>query len=176
MSQLSTIKKKIKNLDVKNLVMMKRYPLMLRSSFCSLLLLFLLLLSSPPAVYPDGRVCISILHAPGDDPMGYESSAERWSPVQSVEKILLSVVSMLAGTTPSSHDSSHASAHGLLPGCIDWLIQDFKDRSLFPRLFPCLLSSQSRMMRAERTSTPLRCGVRTESSSTNSLRRLYVSL
>lgn len=52
---------------------------------------------SDPAVYPDGRVCISILHAPGDDPMGYESSAERWSPVQSVEKILLSVVSMLAG-------------------------------------------------------------------------------
>jgi len=49
------------------------------------------------AVYSDGRVCISILHAPGDDPMGYESSAERWSPVQSVEKILLSVVSMLAG-------------------------------------------------------------------------------
>uniref|UniRef100_G1KHM0 UBC core domain-containing protein n=1 Tax=Anolis carolinensis TaxID=28377 RepID=G1KHM0_ANOCA len=37
------------------------------------------------SVYPDGRVCISILHAPGDDPMGYESSAERWSPVQSVE-------------------------------------------------------------------------------------------
>ena len=29
--------------------------------------------------------------------MGYETSAERWSPVQSVEKILLSVVSMLAG-------------------------------------------------------------------------------
>ncbi|XP_027250103.1 ubiquitin-conjugating enzyme E2 G2 isoform X3 [Cricetulus griseus] len=49
-----------------------------------------------PNIYPDGRVCISILHAPGDDPMGYESSAERWSPVQSVEKILLSVVSMLA--------------------------------------------------------------------------------
>lgn len=55
---------------------------------------------SPP-VYPDGRVCISILHAPGDDPMGYESSAERWSPVQSVEKILLSVVSMLAGSRSS---------------------------------------------------------------------------
>lgn len=49
------------------------------------------------SVYPDGRVCISILHAPGDDPMGYETSAERWSPVQSVEKILLSVVSILAG-------------------------------------------------------------------------------
>jgi len=49
------------------------------------------------AVYTDGRVCISILHSPGDDPLGYETSAERWSPVQSVEKILLSVVSMLAG-------------------------------------------------------------------------------
>uniref|UniRef100_A0A8C2NU22 Ubiquitin-conjugating enzyme E2 G2 n=1 Tax=Capra hircus TaxID=9925 RepID=A0A8C2NU22_CAPHI len=53
-----------------------------------------------PNIYPDGRVCISILHAPGDDPMGYESSAERWSPVQSVEKILLSVVSMLADLRP----------------------------------------------------------------------------
>ncbi|XP_078118835.1 ubiquitin-conjugating enzyme E2 G2-like [Sander vitreus] len=52
-----------------------------------------------PNIYPDGRVCISILHAPGDDPMGYESSAERWSPVQSVEKILLSVVRMLACRT-----------------------------------------------------------------------------
>lgn len=29
-------------------------------------------------------MCISILHEPGDDPHGYESAAERWSPVQSV--------------------------------------------------------------------------------------------
>ncbi len=36
------------------------------------------------AVYRDGRVCISILHAPGDDPHAYESAEERWSPVQSV--------------------------------------------------------------------------------------------
>lgn len=49
------------------------------------------------AVYASGDVCISILHAPGDDPNGYESASERWSPVQSIEKILLSVVSMLAG-------------------------------------------------------------------------------
>jgi ubiquitin-conjugating enzyme E2 G2 len=47
-------------------------------------------------VYPDGTVCISILHAPGDDPNQYELASERWSPVQSVEKILISVVSMLA--------------------------------------------------------------------------------
>ncbi|SHO77767.1 Ubiquitin conjugating enzyme [Malassezia sympodialis ATCC 42132] len=49
-----------------------------------------------PNVYPDGTVCISILHAAGDDPNMYESSSERWSPVQSIEKILLSVLSMLA--------------------------------------------------------------------------------
>eukprot|EP01147_Barroeca_monosierra_P001435 gene1435-4595_t len=49
-----------------------------------------------PNVYPDGNVCISILHPPGDDPVGYETAAERWSPVQSVDKVLLSVVSLLA--------------------------------------------------------------------------------
>ena len=47
-------------------------------------------------VYPNGEVCISILHAPGDDPMHYEKASERWSPIQSVEKILISVMSMLA--------------------------------------------------------------------------------
>jgi len=47
-------------------------------------------------VYPTGLVCISILHAPGDDPMHYEKASERWSPIQSVEKILISVMSMLA--------------------------------------------------------------------------------
>ncbi|KAI0205160.1 ubiquitin-conjugating enzyme/RWD-like protein [Astrocystis sublimbata] len=49
-----------------------------------------------PNVYSSGLVCISILHPPGDDPNQYESASERWSPVQSVEKILLSVMSMLA--------------------------------------------------------------------------------
>jgi ubiquitin-conjugating enzyme E2 G2 len=49
-----------------------------------------------PNVYPSGLVCISILHPPGDDPNHYEQASERWSPIQSVEKILLSVMSMLA--------------------------------------------------------------------------------
>ncbi|KAI0316967.1 ubiquitin-conjugating enzyme/RWD-like protein [Amylostereum chailletii] len=49
-----------------------------------------------PNIYPDGNVCISILHSPGEDPMHYEQASERWSPVQSVEKVLLSVISMLA--------------------------------------------------------------------------------
>ncbi|XP_064646514.1 ubiquitin-conjugating enzyme E2 G2-like [Lineus longissimus] len=61
-----------------------------------------------PNIYQDGRVCISILHAPGDDPMGYETSAERWSPVQSVEKILLSVVSMLA--EPNDESAANVDA------------------------------------------------------------------
>ncbi|CAH1789867.1 unnamed protein product [Owenia fusiformis] len=61
-----------------------------------------------PNIYNDGKVCISILHAPGDDPMGYESSAERWSPVQSVEKILLSVVSMLA--EPNDESAANVDA------------------------------------------------------------------
>ena len=60
-------------------------------------------------MYSDGRVCISILHAPGDDPLGYESSAERWSPVQSVEKILLSVISMLAEPNAESGADVDAS-------------------------------------------------------------------
>ncbi|KAM7534620.1 hypothetical protein Aperf_G00000105479 [Anoplocephala perfoliata] len=61
-----------------------------------------------PNVYPDGRVCISILHTPGSDPLGYESAAERWSPVQSVEKILLSVVSLLA--EPNDESAANVDA------------------------------------------------------------------
>ncbi|KAI3938337.1 hypothetical protein MKW98_015236, partial [Papaver atlanticum] len=40
--------------------------------------------------YPDGRVCISILHAPGDDLHGYELSNEQCMPGQPVESIVLS--------------------------------------------------------------------------------------
>ena len=49
-----------------------------------------------PNIYPSGEVCISILHPPGEDPNRYESILERWSPMQSIEKVLLSVMSMLA--------------------------------------------------------------------------------
>ena len=65
-------------------------------------------------MYPDGRVCISILHTPGDDPLGYETAAERWSPVQSIEKILLSVVSMLA----EPNDESGANIDACVRECI----------------------------------------------------------
>eukprot|EP01117_Protostelium_nocturnum_P019692 TRINITY_DN859_c2_g1_i2.p1 TRINITY_DN859_c2_g1~~TRINITY_DN859_c2_g1_i2.p1 ORF type:complete len:121 (+),score=34.57 TRINITY_DN859_c2_g1_i2:200-562(+) len=34
-----------------------------------------------PNVYENGDVCISILHAPGDDVWGYEKASERWLPI-----------------------------------------------------------------------------------------------
>ena len=40
-------------------------------------------------VYPDGRVCISILHPPGEDPNGYELASERWTPVHTVRLRIL---------------------------------------------------------------------------------------
>ncbi|KAJ1732639.1 Ubiquitin-conjugating enzyme 13 [Coemansia biformis] len=55
-----------------------------------------------PNVYDDGRVCISILHSPSEDPMGYEDISERWSPAQCVETILMSVIMMLSSPNDES--------------------------------------------------------------------------
>lgn len=55
-----------------------------------------------PNVYESGEVCISILHPPEDDQYGYESASERWSPVQTPETILLSVISMLSSPNGDS--------------------------------------------------------------------------
>lgn len=55
-----------------------------------------------PNVYPDGRLCISILHQPGEDAMSGESAGERWSPVQRVESVLISVLSLLDDAEVSS--------------------------------------------------------------------------
>ncbi len=49
-----------------------------------------------PNIYPDGKVCISILHPPGEDEFNQQESAdERWRPILGVESILISVISML---------------------------------------------------------------------------------
>jgi ubiquitin-conjugating enzyme E2 G1 len=53
-------------------------------------------------VYPNGDVCISILHPPRDDEYGYESAAERWLPVHTPESILISVISMLSSPNDES--------------------------------------------------------------------------
>ena len=52
--------------------------------------------------WESGEVCISILHPPGDDAWGYESAAERWLPVHTVESILVSVISMLSSPNDES--------------------------------------------------------------------------
>lgn len=56
-----------------------------------------------PNVYPDGRVCISILHPPGEDQFNLQESAEeRWRPILGVEQILVSVISMLSDPNDES--------------------------------------------------------------------------
>ncbi|KAI4190521.1 MAG: hypothetical protein L6R41_000756 [Letrouitia leprolyta] len=55
-----------------------------------------------PNIYADGKLCISILHAPGDDEMSGELAAERWSPAQRVESVLLSIISLLDDAETSS--------------------------------------------------------------------------
>lgn len=62
-----------------------------------------------PNVYPDGPVCISILHPPTPDAMSGEAPEERWRPTQSVASILLSVISMLGDPNFSSPANVAAS-------------------------------------------------------------------
>jgi ubiquitin-protein ligase len=61
-----------------------------------------------PNIYPDGKVCISILHD-GVDEFGYESRSERWNPSHSVSSILISIISMLSNPnleSPANVDAS----------------------------------------------------------------------
>lgn len=55
-----------------------------------------------PNVYPDGKMCISILHE-GTDEYNYESLGERWLPTHSVTTIVLSIASLLGNP---NHDSA----------------------------------------------------------------------
>ncbi|KAJ1972676.1 ubiquitin conjugating enzyme Ubc7/UbcP3 [Dimargaris verticillata] len=71
---------------------------------------------------PEMRFTCPIFHPNGEDPNMYESSSERWSPVQSVEKILLSVISMIA----EPNDESGAN----IDACKLWR----EDRDAFNRI------------------------------------------
>src|SRR5215469_10177671 len=55
-----------------------------------------------PNIYPDGELCISILHPPGEDEASGELAAERWSPAQRVESVLISILSLLDDAECSS--------------------------------------------------------------------------
>lgn len=63
-----------------------------------------------PNVYPDGRVCISILHeAKEDEQNAQEKMSEKWRPILGVEAILVSVLSMLSDPnfeSPANIDAS----------------------------------------------------------------------
>jgi ubiquitin-conjugating enzyme E2 G1 len=60
-----------------------------------------------PNIFPDGRVCMSILHE-GVDVFGYEHISERWNPSHSVNSILLSLLSIL--TEPNFESPANIDA------------------------------------------------------------------
>mmetsp|Transcript_13394 Transcript_13394/g.19146 ORF Transcript_13394/g.19146 Transcript_13394/m.19146 type:complete len:173 (-) Transcript_13394:183-701(-) len=63
-----------------------------------------------PNVYPDGRVCISILHEAKEDVFNsQEKMSEKWRPILGVEAVLVSVLSMLSDAnyeSPANIDAS----------------------------------------------------------------------
>jgi len=61
-----------------------------------------------PNIYNDGKVCISILHE-GVDETNYEDTSERWSPVQTIQTIFLSIISLFHSPncdSPANVDAS----------------------------------------------------------------------
>ncbi|KAL2059548.1 hypothetical protein ABVK25_000841 [Lepraria finkii] len=55
-----------------------------------------------PNIYSTGDVCFFFFYGDTIDLYGYESASERWSPVQTPETILLSVISMLSSPNDES--------------------------------------------------------------------------
>jgi len=63
-----------------------------------------------PNVYPDGKVCISILHEAKEDQFNQqEKMSEKWRPILGVEAVLVSVLSLLGDPnfeSPANIDAS----------------------------------------------------------------------
>ncbi len=75
-----------------------------------------------PNIYEDGKVCISILHPPGEDKFNQaETSDMRWRPIHGVESIIVSVISMLSDPNDDS------------PANIDAAVMWRNDRKEFKR-------------------------------------------
>lgn len=74
-----------------------------------------------PNVYKDGRLCISILHRSGDVTSG-EPDNETWVPTQTVETVLISIVSLLSDPNVAS------------PANIDAAVAYTKDREFFNKV------------------------------------------
>jgi ubiquitin-conjugating enzyme E2 G1 len=68
------------------------------------------------AVYEDGKVCISILHPPGEDRFNeQEHPDERWRPILGVESIIISVISMLSDPNDESPANIDAAVSAWIP-------------------------------------------------------------
>jgi len=85
-----------------------------------------------PNVFPDGKVCMSILHPPGEDAMSGELPQERWLPTQSVTTIILSLLSLL-------NDPNCAS-----PANVDASVEWRKDRPSYKKRCQQLLEKANR--------------------------------
>ncbi|KAK3353432.1 ubiquitin-conjugating enzyme E2 [Lasiosphaeria hispida] len=79
-----------------------------------------------PNIYPTGELCISILHPPEEDKYGYEAASERWSPVQSPETILLSVISLFED--PNDESPANVEAARMLREDREGKNKDFRRR------------------------------------------------
>ena len=79
-----------------------------------------------PNIYPEGDLCISILHPPGEDVYGYEKAGERWSPVQTPETILLSVISLL--NSPNDESPANVEAARLFREDQEGRSKEFKKK------------------------------------------------
>ncbi|KAI1172140.1 ubiquitin-conjugating enzyme E2 [Nemania sp. FL0916] len=77
-----------------------------------------------PNIYANGELCISILHPPGEDTYGYESAAERWTPVQTPETILISVISLFS--EPNEDSPANLDAAKLLRAERETGAKDFR--------------------------------------------------
>lgn len=94
---------------------------------------------TPPITHPNvyggdserrGEVCISVLHV-GADATGYERPEERWSPVQSINSVLLSIASMLGDVnTESPANVDAAKMYLRAPEAFRVLVRREVERSL----------------------------------------------
>lgn len=71
-----------------------------------------------PNVYPDGNLCISILHKPGEDEQSGELASERWNVLHGVESVLRSVLLLMDDPEINSAANVDASV----------MYRDYRDR------------------------------------------------
>eukprot|EP01063_Lacrimia_lanifica_P029319 TRINITY_DN4448_c0_g1_i1.p2 TRINITY_DN4448_c0_g1~~TRINITY_DN4448_c0_g1_i1.p2 ORF type:complete len:266 (+),score=123.98 TRINITY_DN4448_c0_g1_i1:45-842(+) len=94
-----------------------------------------------PNVYNNGTVCISILHPPGTDELNSAETAQmRWTPVQSLEKVMLSVISMIADPDPAESGA---------PANVDALVEFRKDKEAYARRVKALVAKANAALPAD---------------------------